>query len=159
MAAQLKSPVQLIPEKIQTLLDENKLLTQELRVFRKGNLKQLLEKCLLHKEKAGSIELIAMEIAIDSEEMSEFANDLIHQMRSGVVALGATVGERCQLLIAVSPDLVAKQINATSLIKEVAPLIQGGGGGKQNLAQAGGKDPHGLPKALDKIRNILANAS
>jgi len=41
------------------------------------------------------------------------------------------------------------------LIKEVAPLIQGGGGGKQNMAQAGGKDPQGLPKALEQIRKIL----
>jgi alanyl-tRNA synthetase len=80
-------------------------------------------------------------------------------MKSGVVALGTTTGDRCQLLIAVSPDLVEKNIHAQILIKEVAPLIQGGGGGKQTMAQAGGKDPHGLPKALDKIRHILKNAS
>ncbi|EKE07858.1 MAG: hypothetical protein ACD_17C00496G0002, partial [uncultured bacterium] len=41
-------------------------------------------------------------------------------------------------------------------IKEVAPLIQGGGGGKQNMAQAGGKNPAGLPKALDKVRELIA---
>jgi len=159
VAKQLKSTVQMIPEKLQALLDENKLLSQELKVFRKGQLKLLLEKCLSHKEHVGSINLIAMEVQMETEDMTEFANDLIQQMKSGVVALGVNVGERCQLLIAVSPDLVAKQISAAGLIKEAAPLIKGGGGGKQNLAQAGGKDPHGLPKALDKIRQILKHAS
>ncbi len=157
-AAQLKTTMQSIPEKIQALIDENKLLAQELKAFRKGELKELLEKCLSHKEKVGSIALIATEISIATEELSDFANDLIQQMRSGVVALGATMGERCQLLIAVSPDLVQKNIHAQTLIKEVAPLIQGGGGGKQTMAQAGGKDPHGIPKALDKIRHLLKNA-
>lgn len=155
----LKSPIQSMPEKLQMLLDENKLLTQELKTFRKGQLKGLIETCLSRKEKVGGISLIATEVSISSEELTEFANDLMHQLKSGVVALGAKVGERCQLLVAVSADLVEKQVSAAGLIKEAAPLIQGGGGGKQNLAQAGGKDPHGLPKALDKIRHLLKNAS
>lgn len=156
LAGMLKTQVQSIPEKMQSLLDENKLLAQELKTFRKGQLKTLLEKCLAHKEKVGTIALIATELAISAEELGDFAGELMLQMKSGVVALGVSIGERCQLLIAVSPDLVQKNINAQELIKEVAPLIQGGGGGKQNMAQAGGKDPHGLPKALDKIRHILA---
>lgn len=155
MAGQLKSPVQSLPEKLEALLEEKKLLEAELKTYRKGQLKQLLEKCLTHKEKVGAIALIAREVTIESDELNEFATDLLHQLKSGVVALGTTVGERCQLLIAVSPDLVEKNIYAAALIKEVAPLIQGGGGGKQNMAQAGGKDPLGLPKALDKIRHLL----
>jgi alanyl-tRNA synthetase len=55
----------------------------------------------------------------------------------------------------VSQDLVQKNIHAGALIKEAAPLIKGGGGGKHNLAQAGGKDPQGLSKAFDKIRQTL----
>jgi alanyl-tRNA synthetase len=159
LSLQLKAPIQTLPEKLQSLLEENKRLEQELKVARKGQLRQLIETCLSHREKAGSIALIAEEVAVASEDLGEFATDLIGQMKSGVVALGATVGERCQLLIAVSADLVQKNISAQTLIKEVAPLIQGGGGGKQNMAQAGGKDPQGLPKALDKIRQLLKNAS
>ncbi|HSX26653.1 MAG TPA: alanine--tRNA ligase [Chlamydiales bacterium] len=155
LAAQLKAPLQSLPEKFQALIDENKLLLQELKSYRKAHLKQLLTKCLSHKEKAGSIALIAIEVPITAEELNEFANELMDQLKSGVVALGAKVGERCQLLVSVSPDLVQKNVSAGALIKEVAPLIQGGGGGKQNLAQAGGKDPSGLPKALEKIRFIL----
>lgn len=159
VAAQLKSSVQAIPEKLEALMEENQWLTQQLKAVRKEKLKQMLEKCLSHKEKVGSIPLIAEEVAVDTEELNEFANDLLQQMKSGVVALGAIVGERCQLLVAVSPDLVQRNIHAQAIVKEVAPLIQGGGGGKQSMAQAGGKDPQGLPKALEKIRHILKHAS
>jgi alanyl-tRNA synthetase len=158
LAAQLKSSIQALPERFQSLLDENKQLALELKSLRRGQLKQLLEKCLSHKEKVGSIALIAAEVPVASEDLTAFAEDLLTALKSGVVALGARVGERCQLLVAVSADLVAKNIHAQSLIKEAAPLIQGGGGGKQNLAQAGGKDPEGLSKALDKIRHLLKEA-
>ena len=76
-------------------------------------------------------------------------------LKSGVVALGIKTQDRCQLLIAVTQDLVQKNILASNLIKEAAPLIGGGGGGKQTLAQAGGKHPAGMAMALDKIRELL----
>jgi len=157
-ALALKTGISGISEKLEALIEENKRFAQELKGVRKGELKQLAETCLAAQEKAGSIPLIAMEVPLAPEELAEFANDLIQKIHSGVVALGTKSGEKCQLLIAISSDLVQKNIHAQTLIKEVAPLIQGGGGGKQNLAQAGGKDPHGLPKALDKIRHILQHA-
>jgi len=155
LAHELKTPVSLLSEKLQTLLEENKSLELELKTIRKKELKGFLNSCLSLKETSGSISLIAQEVAVPPEELSAFAGDLLDQLKSGVVALGARFGERCQLLIAISADLVSKNINAQAIIKEVAPLIQGGGGGKQNMAQAGGKDPSGLPKALEKIRAIL----
>jgi alanyl-tRNA synthetase len=155
LAALLKSPVQSLSEKLQNLLDENKSLSQELKAHRKDQLKKLAEGCLLQQEKVGSISFVASEVSLQPDEMTMFAEELLHHLKSGVVALGAQTGERCQLLVAVSSDLAQKNIHAASLIKEAAPLIQGGGGGKQNLAQAGGKDPKGLPKALEKIRHLL----
>jgi alanyl-tRNA synthetase len=158
LATSLKIPASALPEKIDALLEENRALSAELKGHRKGLLKQLSDACLAQKEKAGHISLIAQEVAIDADELTAFAEELLRHLKSGVVALGAIVGERCQLLIAVSPDLVEKKIHAAQLIKEAAPLISGGGGGKQNLAQAGGKDPKGLSKALDKIRELLKTA-
>lgn len=155
LAGQLKVLPNALSERLQALIEENRLLTQELKTHRKGQLKQLLTQCLSQKQQVGSVVLIAEEVGISADELTGFADDLIKELKSGVVALGATVGERCQLLIAVSPDLVQKNIFASTLIKEIAPLIQGGGGGKQNLAQAGGKDPSGMKKALERIRQLL----
>lgn len=155
LATTLKTPAASLAEKMEALLDENKQLAAELKTFRKRQLKQLSDQCLSYQEKAGHIALIAQEVTVDAEELPAFAEALLQHLKSGVVALGARIGERCQLLIAVSPDLVQKNIHAVNLIKEVAPFIAGGGGGKQNLAQAGGKNPLGLPKALDKVRDLL----
>jgi len=158
LASSLKAAPHAIGEKLDALLEENKQLGLELKTLRKGQLKQLSDKLLAHKEQAGHIPLIAQEVSVEADELAGFAEELLGHLKSGVVALGAKTGERCQLLIAVSSDLVQKNIHAVSLIKEAAPLIAGGGGGKQNLAQAGGKDPHGLPKALDKVRDLLKSA-
>ncbi len=158
LAASLKAPVGTLSEKITSLLEENKQLATELKGHRKGLLKGLSDQCLAQKEKAGHISLIAQEVTLESDELTLFAEELLHHLKSGVVALGVKMGERCQLLVAVSPDLVQKNVHAVALIKEAAPFISGGGGGKLNLAQAGGKDPHGLPKALDKIRDLLKAA-
>ena len=81
------------------------------------------------------------------------------QLRSGVVVLGVKMGERCQMAIAVSEDLVKQHIHATALIKAIAPLIQGGGGGKQTLAQAGGKHSQGMTEAFEKVRHLLEEHS
>jgi alanyl-tRNA synthetase len=146
-------------EKLQIVLDEHRALESQVKAFRKAQLKQLLEKCLMHKQQVGGVDLIAEQVEVLPEDLAEFATDLIRQMKSGVVALGSVVGEKCQLLVAVSQDLVQKNIHAQNLVKEAAPLIQGGGGGRQNLAQAGGKSPQGLPQALQKIRQILEHVA
>jgi len=155
IAAQLKTPIPTVLEKFQAMLDENKKLTQELKIHRKGHIKHLLEQCLLHKEKMGPSFLIAQEISLEADEMTSFAEELLQHLKSGVVALGIKLDDRCQLLVAVSPDLVQKNIHAQTLVKEASSLIQGGGGGKPNMAQAGGKNPAGLSDALDKIRHLL----
>lgn len=142
-------------EKINALLEKNKQLEQELKTFRKGQTKELLEQLFSRKEKMGESYLIAEEITLQPDEMAPFAEELLQRIKSGVIAIGTSSQEKCQLLIAVSPDLVQKNVHAQNLIKEVSPLIQGGGGGKPNLAQAGGKDPKGLPKAIDKVRKLL----
>lgn len=155
IASLLKSTPTAVIERLQQLLEENKAFAAELKIHRKAKLKEISEQCMSRKEKIGSLHLIAQEVHVESEDLNSFADELVQKLQSGVVALGIKTGDRCQLVIAVSSDLVQKNILASQLIKEAAPLIQGGGGGKQTLAQAGGKNPAGMPQALDKIRQIL----
>jgi alanyl-tRNA synthetase len=155
LANQLKVSVHALPERLTSLLEQNKKLELEMKAHRKQEMKLLAQKCLQSKETAGSIAFIGKEIPALAEELPSFAEELLAQLKSGVIALGIHSGEKCHLFIAVSSDLIEKNISAQQLIKEAAPLIQGGGGGKQNIAQAGGKDPLGLPKAIDKIRQML----
>ena len=142
-------------EKLQQLMEENKELSSAIKAHRKEKLQQLLEELVAKKECSGEISWVAEEIAIELEDLNSFADALVQKLKSGVVALGVKLSERCQLVVAVSSDLVQKNITASKLIQAAAPLIEGGGGGKQTLAQAGGKKPAGLVEALEKIRSLL----
>jgi alanyl-tRNA synthetase len=157
LASQLKSSTNTLAEKLSSLLEENKSLETKLKAHRKEEIKVLIDKCLKSTETVGAISFIGQEVKLSNDELASFAENLLNQLPSGVIALAVQSNDKCQLLVAVTSDLVKKQISAQHLIKEVAPLIEGGGGGKQNMAQAGGKNPSGIPKAIDKIRQILKN--
>jgi alanyl-tRNA synthetase len=154
MASALKTPISSVHEKLQMLIDENKYLTQEVRQMRAAQLKQTAASLVTaHAEKIKTAVLIARIVTAPIEDVPLLAQEIMNQLCSGIVAIGAVSGEKCCLLIQVSEDL-SSRFNAQELIKEAAVFIQGGGGGKASLAQAGGKNPSGLPKALQRIREI-----
>jgi alanyl-tRNA synthetase len=155
LSTTLKTTPAGLVEKLNQLLEEQKTLNLELKARRKESRKGTFEACLKAKESVGHCALIAQIVDIEAEELVPFADELLQRLGSGIVLLGIQAPDKCQLLIAVSPDLVAKNVLASKLIKEVAPLIQGGGGGKPNLAQAGGKNGAGLKEAFDHIRQLL----
>ena len=128
ISALLKSTPSNALDKLKAFLEDHRTLSSELKVIKKEHGKQLLIDCLNKKEPIGTTMLVASIIEIDPEETHPFANELLQKLGSGIIALGIDMGERCQILIAVSPDLT--ELHAGHLIKEVAPLIQGGGGGK-----------------------------
>ena len=151
----LKATPAALCERLQSLIEENKALSLELKGLRKEKLKTLADQCLAKKELVGTTPLIALELSIEAEDLSGFIEEVLQKLKSGVVAIGAKSADKCQLVIGVSADLVQKNISAAALIKEAASAIEGGGGGKQTLAQAGGKKPEGLPQAFEKIRQAL----
>ncbi|SUP58657.1 Alanine--tRNA ligase [Weissella viridescens] len=75
---------------------------------------------------------------------------------SEVLVLAANLGDKVNLLVAVSPEGVKAGIKAGDLIKQIAPAIGGGGGGRPDMAQAGGKNPEGIQKAFADASTWLA---
>jgi alanyl-tRNA synthetase len=91
---------------------------------------------------------------LDDKGLREMADRLRDRIGSGVVVLGAAQGEKAILLATVSKDLVGKY-HAGNIIKQLAPLVGGGGGGRPDFAQAGGKDPSKLDTAIAAARDLL----
>jgi alanyl-tRNA synthetase len=151
----LKATPSTLFERLEQVLDENKAFSLELKGHRKDKLKALSAHSLSKIEHVGDIAFIALEEQIDADEVGNFTEELLHALKSGVVAVGVKTGDRCQLVIGVTPDLVQKNVLASALIKIAAPHIEGGGGGKQTIAQAGGKKPEGMKAAFDAIRAQL----
>lgn len=75
--------------------------------------------------------------------------------KPGAFVIGTVTDDKPIIMAAGTDEAIEAGFNAGALIKEIAPLIQGGGGGKPGMAQAGGKDPAGMDAALDKAREIL----
>jgi alanyl-tRNA synthetase len=85
-------------------------------------------------------------------EMSDFLRD---KLKSAVVVLGTVYEDKPTFLAAVTPDVVAKGYNAGEIVKQVAKVAGGSGGGKPNLAQAGGKDKKKLDEALKLVKSLI----
>ena len=85
-------------------------------------------------------------------EMSDFLRD---KLKSAVVVLGTVHGDRPSFLAAVTPDLVARGYNAGDIVKQVAQVAGGDGGGKATLAQAGGRDKDKLEEALRLVKDLI----
>jgi alanyl-tRNA synthetase len=95
---------------------------------------------------------------LDDKGLREMADRLRDRIKSGVVVLGAAQGERALLLAAVTKDLTGR-FHAGNIIKQLAPLVGGGGGGRPDFAQAGGKDPARLDEALAAAYDLLGAGS
>ncbi|KLD57855.1 hypothetical protein WP50_30635 [Lactiplantibacillus plantarum] len=101
--------------------------------------------------------LIAQQIEVSGmDQLRQLADTWKTKQYSDVLVLGTVIGEKVNLLVAVSDDKVKAGIKAGDLIKAIAPKVGGGGGGRPTLAQAGGKKPAGLPAALKAAHEWLA---
>jgi alanyl-tRNA synthetase len=92
---------------------------------------------------------------IDAAGLRAIADTLRQQHGSAVVALGSDLGDsKVALLVAVTPDLTAR-VKAGDIIRQLAPIIGGSGGGRADFAQAGGRDPARLVEALAKVGSLI----
>jgi alanyl-tRNA synthetase len=95
---------------------------------------------------------------LDDKGLRDMADRLRDRIQSGVVVLGTALGERAVLLAAVTKDLTGRY-HAGNIIKQLAPLVGGGGGGRPDFAQAGGKNPDRLDAALAAAYDLLGAGS
>jgi alanyl-tRNA synthetase len=96
--------------------------------------------------------------ATNIDTLRQTGDHLRDKLGSGVVVLGAIIEGQPKLLAMVTKDVVERGLNARNIINEIAPSIGGQGGGPPHMAQAGGKDPEGLDKALGMVPRVVAQA-
>jgi alanyl-tRNA synthetase len=95
--------------------------------------------------------------ATDAETLRQMTDWLRDKLGSAVVVVGAVIGDKPQLVAAVTPDLVSRGMHAGNLLREAAKIIGGGGGGRADMAQAGGKDAGKLDEALASIAGWVSS--
>ncbi|WP_068774208.1 alanine--tRNA ligase [Paenibacillus sp. FJAT-26967] len=152
----LKSGAGDVPKRLEGTLQQMKDLSRENESLRArlGRIEAgALEGRL--KEVAGVPVLAAEVNASDMESLRSIVDEMKVKLGSAVIVLGAAAGDKVNLVAAVTPDLVAKGLHAGKLIKETAAKCGGGGGGRPDMAQAGGKDASKLKEALDGVEALV----
>jgi alanyl-tRNA synthetase len=156
MASKLATEVENASDKIDDLINE---LEKE-RQQRKSAERQLerieAEDLLDDEEVVKGVKLLVAEVHSSSiEGMWEMADFIRDKLKSAVVVLGMIYNDKPFFVAAITPDLVEKGYNAGKIVKQVAEVTGGGGGGKADFAQAGGKDKKKLDEALKLVKGLV----
>ncbi|MCA9398964.1 MAG: alanine--tRNA ligase, partial [Candidatus Omnitrophica bacterium] len=157
VAQGLKAPVAEVVERVQAQTQRIKQLEKDLEKFRFESLKNLVDNIL---DSAESLQSDAKLVTycfqdIDMGLLRQMADLLKKKSKSAIIVLGAKTMENASLLVSVSDDLVKKGVNARDIINEVAPLIDGKGGGRPQLAQAGSKQVTKIDGAVKEANKII----
>ena len=108
-------------------------------------------------KQAGDLTIIAQEVdAGGMNDLREFADTWKSGQKSDVLVLGTASDGKANMIISLGDKALAKGLKAGDLIKQVAPIFGGGGGGRPNMAQAGGKNPEGLEKAIQTVVTMIS---
>jgi alanyl-tRNA synthetase len=142
-------------ERVQRILRQQKELEKSLQVLQAkvagGQIQDLLGEAKAIK----GIQVLSTRVEVkDTKGLREMADRIKDRNRSGVLLLGAVGDGKVMLLCAVTPDLTSKY-SAQKLIQEIAKLVDGTGGGRPDMAQAGGSKVDGLNSALEKIYELV----
>ena len=151
----LKNPKDII-KGVQSLMEENKKLQRQTEALNKKISEIMLGELLSKKQVIKGIEVIAAKVDVDTAIAKNMAFSLLKANRNAMVILGNEADGKAFLTVAIGEELLdEKKLNAGNIIRELAKEIKGGGGGQAHFATAGGKDPSGIDRALNKIEEIL----
>jgi alanyl-tRNA synthetase len=163
----LKVPPEQLPGRIRKLIDDNKELAKQLKsAAKKGGTDTIIEanNLLAEAEKIGDTSIIVGQVSpAPIDQVRSAIDSLKKKAKSAAIVLGfAESDDKVTLLAAMTDDLVKNGLKAGQIVKTIAPIIDGRGGGRPHLAQAGGKNSvkldEALAKAADIIKEKLANS-
>jgi alanyl-tRNA synthetase len=141
---------------VTALIDERHMLEKELEAMKNEKVDSLKHSLKERAEKIGEVNFIAYKLDGDMQMAKNLAFRMNDVMENLVMVIGNTTGDKANLTVIVSENLTSNGgLNAGQIIREIAKEIQGGGGGQPHFATAGGKNPAGIDKALQKAREMI----
>ncbi|HDR46706.1 MAG TPA: alanine--tRNA ligase, partial [Geoalkalibacter subterraneus] len=156
VAALIKSDPRQLENRLQKMIERQKEMERELESLRDKLNAERSGELLSNVREVSGVRYLATRVeGVDGKGLREFSDQVRDKLGSGVTILGCESGGKANLLVAVSKDLTDR-LQAGRLIKELAAIVGGGGGGRPDLAQAGGSRPEKLDEALAAAENIIA---
>lgn len=146
-----------VTEKVEKILEDNKSLQKEIESLQQKAAGSQLDDIVNNAETVNGIKAVISRIKIkSSKDMRGIGDQLRDKMKSGVGVLIADVDDKVSILVIVTKDLT-KTYKAGNIVREIASVVGGKGGGRPDMAQAGGKDASKIDEALSKARSIIEN--
>lgn len=157
MAELLKSTVSEAPARLEAMLASLRESRREVEQLTSRLAAKEADDFLTDLPLVGDVRVVSRQVtAKDMDSLRSIADTVRDKLQSGVIVLGAIAEEKVNLVAVVTDDLLPRKLHAGNLIKEVAKLTGGGGGGRPQMAQAGGKDPGKLTEALAAVTGLVA---
>jgi len=159
-AAELRTRPDEVAQAVSTLVQERRRLEKEIKEG-KGTLAAApdLDALAAQAVETGGAKVLAARAEVpDAKALLELADRLKGRLGEAAILLGAAAGGRVHLVASVAPELVERGVKAGAVVKVAAETVGGGGGGRDTMAQAGGKDPGKLDEALAAGRGVIEAA-
>ena len=149
------SPANLV-EKAEHLIAENKALHSQLESMKSKAAKDALGDVMDQVTEVKGVKLLAAKVSgVDMNGLRDLGDQLKAKLGEGVVVLASEADGKVNLVAMATEEAMKKGAHAGNLIKGIASCVGGGGGGRPNMAQAGGKNPAGIPSAIVEAKNVL----
>jgi len=144
-----------LEKKAGALVEQQKQLEKQLRSAQQAKASNLAQELLDSQSKVQEIPVIVKAVGDSGPEQLRLLADGLKESFQGVAVLGAAKEGKVSLLVYVAPEVISKGLHAGKLIKELAKQVGGGGGGRADLAQAGGREPEKLDDALKSAIELV----
>ena len=152
----LKTTPDQLAEKIAHLLADNKELNSEVESLKSKLAKDAMGDVMEQVQEVKGVKVLALAVeGIDMNGLRDLGDQMKEKLGEGVVVIASNADGKVSLMATATEEAVKKGAHAGNLIKAIASCVGGGGGGRPNMAQAGGKNPAGIPDALAKAEEVL----
>ncbi len=145
-----------LAERISRLMADNKALSSEVESLKSRLARDSMGDIMNQVTEVKGVKLLAAAVeGVDMNGLRELGDSLKEKLGEGVVVLASSAQGKVSLVAMATKRAVEQGAHAGNLIKEIASLVGGGGGGRPNMAQAGGKRPEGISDAIAKVHSVL----
>lgn len=142
--------------KIESLLEEIKVLHSENESLKSKLANNSLGDVMSNVKEIKGFNVLATKVdGLDMNGLRNLGDNLKEKLTNGVIVLASSQEDKVNLIVMATDDAVKNGAHAGNIIKSIAPLVGGGGGGRPNMAQAGGKNPAGIDASLAKVEECL----
>lgn len=155
----LRADISDLPGRVENIQQSTRLLEKKLETLQVKEVISGVEDYLSHAKEIRGVKVIArIEDGLSAGSLRQLTDVLKKKMKSGIVVLGTAADGKVLLNTGVTDDLTKQGWHAGKLIKEVASIVGGSGGGRADFAQAGGKNVHRLKDAMESVPEIIKKA-